>query len=412
MKILNITPFLPWPLDTGGNIAQFAHIDYLRKRYEITLVVPLNDKSEIVHSKKLQEIWPEVNIIYACPLSFLLKKLMRYAINLMYLLKIFIKKILREFTFENLLTHCHLFPADSFFLASTVSRELHNSYDIIQVEFPHLLSLIDILPVRTKKIFVHYEIRYIRAEKQYTGANDSYCYKLIKSKELDYLNKYDAVFTMSENDKLILKKELPHKAIYSSPPGILDIKEKIDINQYEFNDKLIFIGSEGHYPNVDSIEWFLGEIWPLLHRKSRQLQFYIIGNWVKKNLGKYSSFKNVFFTGYLPDLSETMQGSIMIVPLRIGSGIRLKILEAMASGVPVISTSIGCEGIPTVNCENIIIADSTEDFITETIKLSNDNDLRLKLIKNGLETVRRNFSQNIVGERRNCIYQEVVSKSD
>ncbi len=105
-----------------------------------------------------------------------------------------------------------------------------------------------------------------------------------------------------------------------------------------------------------------------------------------------------------------MQGSIMIVPLRIGSGIRLKILEAMSSGVPVISTSIGCEGIPTVNGENIIIADSTEEFITETIKLSSDHDLRLKLIKNGLETVRKNFSQCIVGERRNCIYQEVTSK--
>ena len=412
MKILNITPFLPWPLDTGGNIAQFTHIDYLRKRHEITLVVSLNDKSEIAHSKKLQEIWPEVKIVYACPFSFLIKKIMRYTINLMYLFKIFIKKILREFTFGDLLTHCHLFPADLFFLASTVSRELHNSYDIIQVEFPHLLSLIDILPMNTKKIFVHYEIRYMRAEKQYTGTHNSYCYKLIKSKELNYLNKYDAIFTMSENDKLILKKELPHKTIYSSPPGILDIKDTISINQYEFKNKLIFIGSEVHYPNIDSIEWFLGEIWPLLHSSSQQLQFYIIGNWVKNNVGKYSSFKNVFFTGYLPDLSETMQGSIMVVPLRIGSGIRLKILEAMSSGVPVISTSIGCEGIPTVNGKNIIIADSTEDFITETLKLSNDHDLRLKLIKNGLETVRKNFSQGIVGERRNCIYQEVASKSD
>ncbi len=410
MKILDVSPFLPWPLDSGGKIAQFAHIDYLRKKHDIVLVVPLNDKSEIAHCKKLQEIWPEVKIVDVCPFSFLIKRIFKYVINLIYLFKIMIKKSFNEFSFGNLLTHCHLFPADSFFLESTVSRELHNSYDIIQIEFTHLLSLIDILPMHTKKIFVHHEIRYKRAEKQYSVAHDSYCYKLIKTQELNYLKKYNAVFTMSENDKLILEKELPQNAIYSSPPGTLEIKETISINNYEFKNKLIFIGSAEHYPNIDSIQWFLGKIWPILYNKNRLLQFYIIGNWTKKIVRKYSSFKNVFFTGYLSDLSESIQGSIIIVPLRIGSGIRMKILEAMSSGIPVISTSIGCEGIPTVNGENIIIADSTEDFIAETITLSNDHDKRLKLINNGLETARKNFSQNIVGERRNYIYQEVASK--
>ena len=124
--------------------------------------------------------------------------------------KIFINKTFKEASFGNLLTHCHLFPADSFFLLPTISRELHNSYDIVQVEFPHLITLIDILPVHTTNIFVHHEIRYVRAEKQYPDGYHSYCYMLIKSKELSYLKKYDAVFTMSENDKLILEKELPN----------------------------------------------------------------------------------------------------------------------------------------------------------------------------------------------------------
>ena len=116
MKILNITPFLPWPLDSGGKIAQFSHIDYLRKKHEIVLVVPLNDKSEIVHRKRLQELWPEVKIVCICPFSFLVKRMIKYTINQIYLFKIFINKTFKEASLGNLLTHCHLFPAESFFL--------------------------------------------------------------------------------------------------------------------------------------------------------------------------------------------------------------------------------------------------------------------------------------------------------
>jgi len=101
----------------------------------------------------------------------------------------------------------------------------------------------------------------------------------------------------------------------------------------------------------------------------------------------------------------------MIVPIRIGSGTRLKILDAMAMGKAIVSTSVGCEGINVNNGKNILIADDPEDFANKTIELLRNQDMRVNLERNALELA-KTYDWSLIGEKQELVYKDVMSRRD
>ena len=233
----------------------------------------------------------------------------------------------------------------------------------------------------------------------------AYITNYIKTKEIAFLQLFDSIITFSNEDaKKLTDQGL--KNIFVSPFAIAIENFKVIEGIFELK-KLIFLGPELHVANKDGLTWYAENISERVFQ-TYNLNTYVIGNWSDafvKSLEKYPSIK---FLGYVKDINEITKDSAMIVPLRIGSGIRTKVMEAFASGIPVISTSIGIEGIEA-NCnEHFYLANNEDSFLQaiQSILFDNKTDI---IIKNASTLSKEKFSIKSVYENRMIIYNKICS---
>jgi glycosyltransferase involved in cell wall biosynthesis len=165
----------------------------------------------------------------------------------------------------------------------------------------------------------------------------------------------------------------------------------------------------GYVPNNDGILYFLDEIFPLIQRKIPEAKVYIVGNLPTKKLLKRASDR-VVITGYVQDVRRYVsRASVYVVPLRMGGGTRLKVVEAMAMKKPIVTTSIGCEGIRVANGESALIADEPRLFAEEVVELLRNASLRRRLVQNGYELMRSHYEWSVIGRQMEQIYQSIVA---
>jgi glycosyltransferase involved in cell wall biosynthesis len=132
----------------------------------------------------------------------------------------------------------------------------------------------------------------------------------------------------------------------------------------------IFVGGFGHLPNVDALRWFIHEIWPSIHDEVPEAQFTIIGSNAPPEVRAYGKVPGVEVLGFVPDVNTYLdRAAVSVAPLRFGAGMKGKVIEAMASGVPVVTTTIGAQGISTASGENLMIVDDAADFARAVISL-------------------------------------------
>jgi len=173
------------------------------------------------------------------------------------------------------------------------------------------------------------------------------------------------------------------------------------------NDSLIFVGGLNWYPNRDALQWFDEEILPIILKQNPKTCLHIIGNLVRI---KWKHDENIICHGSIEDVRPLMaRASAFVVPLRIGGGTRLKILNAMAMGKSVISTSIGAEGLGTSNGVDILIADEAKSFAEKVVLCLNDSITRDKIAKEAEKFVKQNYQWNNIGLRLLTIFQQLAN---
>lgn len=157
---------------------------------------------------------------------------------------------------------------------------------------------------------------------------------------------------------------------------------------------LVFVGSMNWMPNIDGVSYFVEEILPLILARRPDCRVAIAGRTPPPSIARLAEFHpNVAVTGTVPDIRPYLWGSkVCIVPLRIGGGTRLKIYEAMAAGIPVVSTSVGAEGLPVSHGDNILLADGPEPFAAACLQLLDDTALHHRLAESALRFVASRFS--------------------
>jgi glycosyltransferase involved in cell wall biosynthesis len=170
---------------------------------------------------------------------------------------------------------------------------------------------------------------------------------------------------------------------------------------------VVFSGSMDWLPNVDAIEYFLAEIFPLIRARRPDTTFTIAGRSPDPRVRKAAEgVPGVTITGSVPDMRPFLWGSrISIVSLRIGGGTRLKVYESMAAGCPVVSTTIGAEGLDYNDGQNILIADTPQTFADACLRLLQDTAARRSIAENALHLVRDNFSWASVTRRFESILE-------
>ena len=418
-KILFILPFIPYPLKTGGHQAMFNGIKSLVNSKDIYITYEsewdTNDEDEIQQLKNVLD-----NKIHVFPY-----KRQKTSINkpknifqkihiLLWYIKLFLYNLFGIYNknkndYYNVWTEEYT-PKDKnrvLFINNIVEKY---NIDIVQCEMLQTIPYILTLPNTIKRIFVHHEIGYVREELNVAAKTknpDIYKEKLaiLRKNEVAILNKFDAIITLSNIDKEKLITAGVYIPIYTSFATV-DFTENINIESVNYHT-ITFVGPSCHDPNVVGLNWFLDNCWSKLKTIDPNYHIQIIGDWdkgiIKKIKNKYS---NIHFKGFVKDLHSEIKNTIMIVPITVGSGIRMKILEACVNGVPIVSTSVGTEGLPLINNHDILIADSPISFIHAILKLK-DQETRIRIINNAREKIIRNYSINALKENREYILKAI-----
>lgn len=231
----------------------------------------------------------------------------------------------------------------------------------------------------------------------------------VKTQELASYAKADLVIAITEADANCLKEAIPniHLKII---PNIHVIPEKTSKNKIE--KRLIFVGAYNHDPNVDGVIYFAREIWPLVKNKLPDIKWSIVGSNPTPEITRLAS-QDIEVTGYVESTHPFLEKSmISIAPLRYGAGMKGKIGEAMAFGIPVVSTSIGAEGMNLEHGKNILIADSPEDFSEAIFNLFSDQELCNRLANEGISYVHENLSEEAVTIKLDEAFSELPTRNN
>ncbi len=227
----------------------------------------------------------------------------------------------------------------------------------------------------------------------------------LKKYEMEVLSKIDAIIPITKIDAAVFK--------YSGYTGpMLTVPLGIDMDQYplqDFNPELsvFHLGSMDWLPNQEAIRWFLFSAWPGIHKKFPALRLHLAGRGFPEDL-LAMQVPGVHLQGKVADANSFMlDKQIMIVPLLSGSGMRVKIIQGLALGKTIISTSIGAEGIEVTNGQNILIADDQKSFLEKIEYCLSDPERCRKIGLNGRKFVSENYSNEVIGQLLSNFYEKL-----
>ena len=174
---------------------------------------------------------------------------------------------------------------------------------------------------------------------------------------------------------------------------------------------ILFVGSMSWLPNIEGILWFVNKIYPIVIRNIKNVELVIVGANPTSKIRALNKYRNITVTGFVDNIKRYYQeADVFIVPLKTGSGIRIKILEALSMKTPIVSTTIGAEGIGLTNGVNIMIADDEKNFTESIIKLLKNFEYSKKLSSAGLEFVTKEYSWENRTKEYIQVYNSLLKK--
>jgi len=359
MKILMITPYLPYPLLSGGQIRSYNLIKHLARDHEITLVSFIRKPQEKEYVNSLLKYCKDVKLILRkkafSPINILLAGLthMPFLVAIYYSPKA--KKVIYDLLSKE---HFDLIHAETFYIMPNIPKTdaptLLVEQTIEYLVYDHFVSEF--------KLFLAKPLLYYDVLK-------------IKFFENLYWRKADKVVAMSESDAQIMKKLVPNLDVGIVPNGV-DSKFFEDVKRKKDDQKVIlFVGNFKWLQNREAASYLITKIWPNIIKHFPNSKLWIVGKNPSpelKNLSKQVS--GIVLDEKVEDIRIAYQGSdLLIAPIFGPGGTRYKILEAMASGIPVITTSTGIEGIPAENGKDVIIRETAEELTSAAIELLGDS---------------------------------------
>lgn len=387
MNILFTTPYLPYPPNSGGNIRTFNLIKMASKYHNISLV-SLVHKDEFKYISELEKycsVYPiEINSNKYGRI-FSLFSFYPYQTMLKYHSKYFKQKI-QEVIHQNEFAVIQI-------------ESLHMVANLTEINLPKILDSHNIESDILRRIFEANMLQ-IKSILNYVDYLKNLIYERKSVREMD------GCIAVSESDLKRLSNMGSKRAMLL--PNCVDLNYYKQQERKQFTPRIVFTGLMNWYPNVDAIDLFCKTVYSSLKEKIPDIEFYIVGRNPSQTILKYSSISGITITGEVADVRQFVaDADICIVPLRIGGGTRLKILEYFAMHKPVISTSIGVEGIDVVNKEHLIIEDDISKFPDRIVELLANKKLQQKMVANSYKLVQEKYSWDNYEDELNKLYTEV-----
>jgi polysaccharide biosynthesis protein PslH len=394
MRILYLSRWFPYPQDNGSKIRVFNLIKYLAAHHSVDL---LSFSSNPVDKSRIEEMSNYCNLIET--------------------------EIFKEVPQGKLKTMRNLFTPVPLFLHRTHNLDmqrrveravLNQKYDIVIANQMSMVPYAITIPVK-RKVFEEIELT-VFYEKYWlqTGIYKHWRNWLTWFKASRYiassLDQFDAGTVVSEIERQRVKK------IYFGVSPVCIIPNGVDISDEESDfgppnqDTLIFSGSLTYDANLDAITYFMEKIFPFVKAARPKVKLLVTGKLDGISIENLPNKEWITFTGYLEDVRPAVATSwASIVPMRKGGGTRLKILEALSLGVPVITTSKGAEGLDLLPQRDILVADEPETFAKTILQLLDNQELRAQSGQAGKHEVMEKYDWKVIGPEF-CRFIEGVVK--
>jgi glycosyltransferase involved in cell wall biosynthesis len=224
------------------------------------------------------------------------------------------------------------------------------------------------------------------------------------------LAQFHHIVAVSENDRQHMLEMDPACEITVVPTGVDTQQFQVAPSSSATPPRIVFTGSMDWEPNIDAVEYFCGQIWPRILAEFPDAIFQIVGRTPFAKVQRLAS-KSVQVTGTVPSVTDYLRdATVVVVPLRIGGGTRLKIYEAMAMGKALVSTSIGAEGLSFQNGRDLLLADDASSFADAVLLLVRDGQLRRKFEQAAVQLAAQ-FDWSVVAGQFAEVLQRITSKN-
>ena len=395
MRILVVYPEIPFPANSGAEIRLLALIRGLSQAHEIDLIA-LSDEADPSHRMiPLKGYFGKIYVILKSKQS-LLKQLLPSVIR--------------------------LFRGIPFYTKYGESRELnhqlrqiteHVRYDAVIIEktfmAPHVRGLcsnqgtVSVLTMHNVDSLL-YERVFYSEKRLFHQLKLLLTLVPLRRWETKIASCFDLVVTVSEADRKILLAHDPNLAVRVVENGV-DTDANRLIGRGGRQKKIIFVGALGYPPNVDAVWHLHDEIMPLLHQNHPDCELLVVGKTPPASITKLDGRRGITLKANVETVKPYYQQALVsVVPLTSGGGTRLKILESMALGTPVVSTRIGCEGLDVVQGHHLLIADDMKEIVQYVEKLLTDPVLWTHLAENGRKLVEDRYNWNTIS----CNYMKML----
>ncbi|MBD3183555.1 glycosyltransferase [Candidatus Poribacteria bacterium] len=392
MKILYISLRFPYPPHSGDKIRTYNILKHLSQRHSISFISFVQSRQEANLSKHLLEFCHQVKTVefskirayWNCLAFFYFSEPFQVHFWYSHEMQQQINRILESGDFD--LIHVQFFR-----MAQYVTR-FNGIHKILDSCDSYALNL-----SRRAKLDkgISWPLLKVEASR-------------VKNYETEIAQWFDRVTMVSALDRDCLLSVNPNIPLSVVPMGV-------DLEYYKPNDKeygqnLLFTGTIKYFPNKDAIIYFYNEIFPLVKEAVPDVKFYVVGNRPPKTIKSLESNGDVVVTGWVDDVRPYFHNSaVFVCPLRSGSGMQAKILESMAMGVPVVTSSMGFEALDAVPARDIMVADDAEVFAEYVIKLLKDRDFRNRVSYNARKLVEEKYGWASVVKMMDEIYDGIVN---
>ncbi len=394
MKILMLTPYLPYPLLSGGQIRTYNLLKKLAKKHEITLFALIKDHSEKQYIPELEKFCSKVRVFKRSKQPFTPLNIFRT------LLSSFPFLVIRNYVPETI---------------GAIEQELSDEkYDLIHAETFYMMPHLPQTTVPT--ILVEQTIEYLGYESYAAKSKFPFLKQLlaidiakIKRWEKFYWQSCDKLIVMSEEDRAFISQEIDSSKIEVVANGVDAEWFEAHSTKLPSEPTILSVGTFKWLPNVEAVQFLVKEVWPRIKKQIPRARLWIVGNAPTQEVLEYQQTdSSITVTGGIPDIRDAFKGAhVLVAPVFSGKGTRYKILEGMASGTPIVATTIAVEGLGVTHEKEILLSNTADGMANEAVRLLRDASLRASLAEAGKKFVQTRYDWKLISQQLDRVYREL-----
>lgn len=393
MRILFVPSRFPYPPRYGDQVRGFHQLRILSRQHRIVLVSPCPESRDDTDAFKAVEPFCEQIKIIPTPVWRRLARLVKIP-------------------FSSLpLQTLYLF--DARFRESVLGLLRDQAFDLMHVQTVRLAPVVEGLLPRVPIVLDLIDALSVNMAQRARRAPSPQT--LIAGWEAKRIQNYERQLTQ-QYDQLVISSPLDRAAI-GEYPNLHVVPNGVDLEAYPFVTDgrdaatIVFTGTMWYFPNVDAVTWFVKSVFPNVQKQVSKVRFFIVGARPAPAVQRLAHIPGVIVTGFVPSMQEFLShATVSIAPMQSGSGMQFKVIEAMASGVPVVATPYALGGLEAVDGEHLLVARNADDFANALMRVLKDDRLRVRLTQNARKLVEQKYSWEQTVETLESVYRLAVEK--